>query len=590
MHPFNGWSTRWRRYLQVAKKIKEKVFASGYQTAILYQKVGISTMIRFIAYFALLYLAIAVQAQPVPEALQPGIEIRQVMEVGKNYIRITKNPASGEIYYMGINGLIFSVDVETGTSERLYTWTDHGVRMATGFTIGVDGTFYIVGNPTRDGNNIGLIKKGKLVEGERVWSTLAETEPYAESGGRDHKFNAIELTPDGRYVLVNSGSRTDHGEEQDDGREYPITSAIFRLPADAVDLYLPNDEEGLRPYLYADGVRNSFDMAFAPNGDLFAAENSDTRDNPEELNWIREGRHYGFPWRIAAYDTPQRFADFDPPESDNLLVEGINMERTFYNDPDYPPVPAGVIFTDPVVNVGPDADKFRDPVDGLIKDASDERVTISTFTPHSSPLGLVFDTESADDQQWMGDGYCLSQNAAGKRKYTPFGDPGEDLLHLALVKSSDGERYSVRVTRLVQNFRSPIDAVMRDHKIYVLEYDTAGRLWEVTLPPRRVDTAVSDEGARQPDDFVIESNYPNPFNATTVIPYRLPGPGTAKLLIYDAQGQVVRRLIDAYQQGGGYRAMWDGLDERGAEVASGTYFAEISWGDLVKIEKMQLLK
>ena len=131
---------------------------------------------------------------------------------------------------------------------------------------------------------------------------------------------------------------------------------------------------------------------------------------------------------------------------------------------------------------------------------------------------------------------------------------------------------------------------MRDHKIYVLEYDKAGRLWEVTLPPRRVDTAVSDEGARRPDDFAIESNYPNPFNATTVIPYRLPGAGTARLLIYDAQGQVVRRLIDAHQQGGGYRAVWDGLDERGAEVASGTYFAEISWGDLVKIEKMQLLK
>jgi hypothetical protein len=36
--------------------------------------------------------------------------------------------------------------------------------------------------------------------------------------------------------------------------------------------------------------------------------------------------------------------------------------------------------------------------------------------------------------------------------------------------------------------------------------------------------------------------------------------------------------------------VWDGLDERGAQVASGNYFAEITWGDQVKIEKMQLLK
>ena len=549
-------------------------------------------MIPFMQYFALFCLAIAVQAQPsvqVPEALQADIQIREVMLVGKNYIRIAKHPASGEIYYMGINGLIFSVDVDMGTSERLYSWPDHGVRLATGFTVGADGTFYIVGNPSRDGNNIGLIKKGVLVDGERIWLTLAETEPYAESTGRDHKFNAIELTPDGRFVLVNSGSRTDHGEEQNDGREYPITSAIFRLPIGAEDLYLPNDEEGLRPYLYADGVRNSFDMAFAPNGDLFAAENSDTRDNPEELNWIREGHHYGFPWRIGASDTPQAFADFDPPDSDNLLVVGINMEDSFYNDPDYPPVPDGVVFSDPVISMGPDADKFRDPVDGLIKDASDEGVEISTFTPHSSPLGLVFDTELAVDQQWMGDGFCLSQNAAKKRKYTPFGDPGEDLLHLDLHKSRDGERYSARITRLVQNFRSPIDAVIRDHKIYVLEYHEVGRLWEVSLPPRRVDTAVLEEGAR-PGNFAIDPNYPNPFNAATTIAYRLPGAGTARLLVYDAQGQVVRRLIETDQQAGAYRVVWDGRNERGLQVASGSYFAEITWGDKVKIEKMQLLK
>ena len=165
-------------------------------------------MIPFMQYFVLFCLAIAVHAQPaaqVPEALQAGIQIREVMVVGKNYIRIAKHPASGEIYYMGINGLIFSVDVETGTSERLYSWLDHGVRLATGFTVGADGTFYIVGNPSRDGNNIGLIKKGVFVDGERIWLTLAETEPYAESTGRDHKFNAIELTPEGRFVLVNSG-------------------------------------------------------------------------------------------------------------------------------------------------------------------------------------------------------------------------------------------------------------------------------------------------------------------------------------------------------------------------------------------------
>jgi len=536
--------------------------------------------------------AMASQVGAQPEVLQPGIQIRQVMEVGDQYIRIAKHPVTGELFYMNINGLIFSVDVKAGTSERLYAWPEHGVRTATGFTIAADGTFFIVGNPVIDGDNIGLIVKGALVDGERVWSTVAETEPYAESTGRDHKFNEIVITPDGRFLLVNSGSRTDHGEEQNDGREHPITSAIFRLPIDAEDLLLPNAEEGLRPYLYADGVRNSFDMAFAPNGDLFAAENSDTRDNPEELNWIREGRHYGFPWRIGAYDNPQQFADYDPPDSDNLLVEGINMERTFHNDADFPPPPAGVVFADPVVNVGPDADKFRDPVDGLIKDSSDEGVTISTFTPHSSPLGVVFDTEFALADEWAGDGFCMSQNRPELRKYTPFGDPGEDLLHLDLTRTTDGENYTVRVMRLVQGFNSPVDAVMRGNKIYVIEYNRGagnGKLWEVSLPPRPVDTAVAEERA-QAEAFALDSNYPNPFNAETVIAYSLPAAGPATLQVYNAAGQAVRTLVHAHQQGGAYRVVWDGRDDAGATVGAGTYFAELRWEQRVAVEKMQLLK
>ena len=57
--------------------------------------------------------------------------------------------------------------------------------------------------------------------------------------------------PDGAWVFVNSGSRTDHGEVQDndgsfpDAREGPLTSRIFRLPADGEGITLPNDEEAV---------------------------------------------------------------------------------------------------------------------------------------------------------------------------------------------------------------------------------------------------------------------------------------------------------------------------------------------------------
>lgn len=43
-----------------------------------------------------------------------------------------------------------------------------------------------------------------------------------------------------------------------------------------------------------------------------------------------------------------------------------------------------------MINVGPDADKYKDPLTGEIRDASDQGGTLSTFTAHRSPLGLYF--------------------------------------------------------------------------------------------------------------------------------------------------------------------------------------------------------
>lgn len=62
------------------------------------------------------------------------------------------------------------------------------------------------------------------------------------------------------------------------------------------------------------------------------------------------------------------------------------------------------------------------------------------------------------------------------------------------------------------------------------------------------------------------------------------------LKVYDAQGQLVRRLVEARQQGGSYCVVWDGRDERGGRAASGAYFAELNWDGRVVTEKMLLLK
>src|SRR5205814_4808046 len=150
-------------------------------------------------------------------------------------------------------------------------------------------------------------------------------------------------------------SRTDHGEVEDVGgvfpntREVALTAKIFRLPATASNVLLPNDTNALRDagYIFAEGTRNSFDFAWAPNGELFGTDNGPDRDMSDELNWLRPGLHFGFPWRMGGADNPQRFADYN--SANDLLLDSRFVAvagGTYKNDPGFPPPPTN--FFEPV--------------------------------------------------------------------------------------------------------------------------------------------------------------------------------------------------------------------------------------------------
>jgi hypothetical protein len=93
-----------------------------------------------------------------------------------------------------------------------------------------------------------------------------------------------------------------------------------------------------------------------------------------------------------------------------------------------------------------------------------------------------------------------------------------------------------------------------------------------------------------PETFVLHQNYPNPFNAYTEIRYQIPEAGHVTLMIFNTLGQEVRSLMDGRQEAGEYRAMWDGWDAGGYEVASGLYFCRLRAGEFSKTIKMVLAK
>ncbi len=91
-------------------------------------------------------------------------------------------------------------------------------------------------------------------------------------------------------------------------------------------------------------------------------------------------------------------------------------------------------------------------------------------------------------------------------------------------------------------------------------------------------------------DFELHPNYPNPFNSATTIAYRLGRAVHVRLEIYSVLGQLIATLVDAPQQPGTYRLLWDGRDRRGTQVSSGVYFYKLSSGDFTDVKKMILMQ
>ena len=98
-----------------------------------------------------------------------------------------------------------------------------------------------------------------------------------------------------------------------------------------------------------------------------------------------------------------------------------------------------------------------------------------------------------------------------------------------------------------------------------------------------------------PDETALLSNYPNPFNPETWIPYQIAKPADVTLTIYDVRGVMVRRLALGHRPAGFYRsrgraAHWDGRNQIGEKVATGLYFCTFTAGEFNATGKMLIQK
>jgi len=96
-----------------------------------------------------------------------------------------------------------------------------------------------------------------------------------------------------------------------------------------------------------------------------------------------------------------------------------------------------------------------------------------------------------------------------------------------------------------------------------------------------------------PTEFVLQPNYPNPFNALTWISFGIPsqaGEIAVRLEIFTADGRRVRVLVQGKYAPGTHRVLWDGRDEFGAVAPSGVYFYRVHAGKFTASRKLVMVK
>jgi hypothetical protein len=103
-----------------------------------------------------------------------------------------------------------------------------------------------------------------------------------------------------------------------------------------------------------------------------------------------------------------------------------------------------------------------------------------------------------------------------------------------------------------------------------------------------IDTTISllEHESTDPQGYILEQNYPNPFGASTKISYSIQRSNFVTLKVYNSTGQEVHTLVGRFQEAGSYSAIFDAR-----KFPAGMYFYKLQAGnDFVVMKKMLLIR
>ena len=121
------------------------------------------------------------------------------------------------------------------------------------------------------------------------------------------------------------------------------------------------------------------------------------------------------------------------------------------------------------------------------------------------------------------------------------------------------------------------DSMVNATSVYI-PGDSASAVLDVLVGVKPIDSGI-------PNSYSLSSNYPNPFNPTTVINFSIPQSGLVTLKVYNILGQEVRTIVNKEMSAGTYK-----VDFNASDLSSGVYIYTIKSGSFTASKKMMLLK